>query len=175
MKKVKHSWAWAQGARLPKGCQASALGPEIMRLCKLYKQKLAAEQFLAEATSPASPLHIAFGWDDAVAAHQNRLTEARHLLRSIQYSIETSDGEIKERSTTIVARVFHAGSYYYAAIKPSEALKEHKMDCKRRAGLVILQLEALQKKCPRFRKLAAVCEAIRQMKKAVGKKARHKK
>ena len=174
-KKVMHSWAWAAGARMPKGCQASVLGPEIMRLLRLYKQRLAAEQFLAEATSSSSPLHIAFGWDDAVAAHQNRLTEARHLLRSIQYSIETSDGEIKERSTTIVARVFHAGSYYYAAVKPSEILKEHKMDCKRRAELVILQMKVLQKKCPKFRKLAIIGEAIRQMKKVVGKKTRRTK
>ena len=147
-----------------KGCNASELGPEIMRLLKLYKQRLTADQLLAEATGTSSPLHVAFGWDDAEAAHQYRLVEARHLLRSIQYAFETSDGEIKERSTTIIARVLRAGSYYYATVKPSEIVKEHKLDCKRLAELAIRQLEVLQKKCPSFGKLAVVGEAIRQLK-----------
>jgi hypothetical protein len=163
VKKVRYTWAWAEGARMRAGCRASELGPEIMRLLKLYKQKLTAEQLLAEATGLSSPLHAAFGWDDAVAAHQYRLVEARHLLRSIQYAFETPDGEIKGRSTTIIARVIRAGSYYYAAVKPSEIVKEHKLDCKRLAELAIRQLETLQEKCPRFGRLSAVGEAIRQL------------
>jgi len=164
MRKTSYRWAWAEGARMRKGCNASELGPEIMRLLKLYKQRLTADQLLAEATGSSSPLHVAFGWDDAEAAHQYRLVEARHLLRSIQYAFETSDGEIKERSTTIIARVLRAGSYYYATVKPSEIVKEHKLDCKRLAELAIRQLEVLQKKCPSFGKLAIVGEAIRQLK-----------
>jgi hypothetical protein len=157
-----------------KGCHASELGPEIMRLLKLYKQKLTADQLLAEATGASSPLHSAFGWDDAEAAHQYRLVEARHLLRSIQYAFETSDGEIKGRSTTIIARVIRAGSYYYATVKPSEIVKEHKEDCQAMCASIILRLERLQKKCPRFRKLAILGEAIRQMKTIGDKKAKRK-
>ena len=44
-----------------------------------------------------------------------------------------------------------------------------------RAELVILQMKVLQKKCPKFRKLAIIGEAIRQMKKVVGKKTRRTK
>ncbi len=163
MRKVRYTWAWAEGSRLPRGHNASELGPEIMRLVKLYRQKLTAEQLLAEATGASSPLHPAFEWDDAKAAYQFRLTEARHLLRSIQYAIETSDGEVKGRSTTIVERVFHSGKYYYAAVKPREVVKEYKMDCDRMAGLAIRHLEILRKKCPRFGRLPILEEAIRQM------------
>ena len=163
MRKVRYTWAWAEGSRLPRGHNASELGPEIMRLVKLYRQKLTAEQLLAEATGASSPLHPAFEWDDAKAAYQFRLTEARHLLRSIQYAIETSDGEVKGRSTTLVERVFHSGKYYYAAVKPREVVKEYKMDCDRMAGLAIRHLEILRKKCPRFGRLPILEEAIRQM------------
>ena len=175
MKKAIYTWAWAEGARMRMGCQASVLGPEIMRLVKLYKRKLTAEQLLAEATGDSSPLHIAFGWDNAVAAHQFRLTEARHLLRSIQYAIETPDGEVKGRSTTIIERVFHSGKYYYAAVEPREVVGEHKMDCDRMAGLAIRHLEILRKKCPRFGRLPILEEAIRQMKETRAKGKRKDK
>jgi hypothetical protein len=41
---------------------------------------------VAEAVSPASPLHPYFEWDDTLAGHQYRLAQARHLIRvMVQY------------------------------------------------------------------------------------------
>ena len=160
MKRVSHSWTWAHGARIPKGCSASELGSEIMRLLKFYLQKLTAEQFLAEASGLSSPLRKAFEWDEKEAAHQYRLTQARHLLRSISYVINTRDGEVEGRSTTITEQAFHTGRYYYSAVMPRTILKEAELDCWAMADRVIRQLEAFQKKCPKMGKLPAIAEAI---------------
>lgn len=163
MKRVSHSWAWVQGARIPKGCPASELGPEIMRLLKLYRQKLTADQFLAEGSGLSSPLHKTFEWDAEKAAHQYRLIQARHLLRSISYAIDTRDGEVKGRSTTITERVFHTGRYYYSAVTPRAILKEAELDCWAMADRVVRQLKIFQKRCPKMGKLPGIFEAITQI------------
>jgi hypothetical protein len=41
------------------------------------------------ARDPNSPLHSAFTWDDAEAAEQYRLAQARVLLRRVRVEIET--------------------------------------------------------------------------------------
>lgn len=43
--------------------------------------KLTAEVILDAATDPESPLHTHFEWDQAVAAHEYRLVQARELVR----------------------------------------------------------------------------------------------
>lgn len=52
-----------------------------------------SEQIVSLAKSRSCPLHKYFEWDDAIAGHAYRLTQARHLVLSIQ--IESVDtGEI---------------------------------------------------------------------------------
>lgn len=59
--------------------------PTVTLLHGLYERdgKLTAESVLTEATDPASPLHGRFEWDDTVAAHAYRLSQARHLCRAL--------------------------------------------------------------------------------------------
>lgn len=52
----------------------------------IYERRghLTADDVVSEAAPPESPLHSHFEWNDAVAGHQYRLEQARHLIRSVQ-------------------------------------------------------------------------------------------
>ena len=71
-------FSWTDGARISIDPQAA--GEEIERL-----RLESAEALLAAAKPRSSSLHDAFDWDDKSAAHQNRLSTARLLLRSLRY------------------------------------------------------------------------------------------
>jgi hypothetical protein len=49
--------------------------------------KLSPEQVVTEASKAGSPLHDCFEWDDSVAGHKYRLSQARDLIRSVQVVI----------------------------------------------------------------------------------------
>lgn len=55
-----------------------------------------AEIVAAAAEDSSSSLHDAFEWDDDVAAHQYRLTQARKILRSLRVVIEVEEAEEEE-------------------------------------------------------------------------------
>ena len=164
-KRVSYTFAWAVGSRIATRLSPKVFGPAIMKYLKLYKQKLAAEKLLEEATSEGNVLHDAFNWDDSSAAHQYRLSQARHLLRSLDYRFESPDGETSGRATTIGERNLQPGKYFYSALKPADVLKEVEEDCGRTAIRLADRLEHLLKRCPKARKrLAKVLEpAIKKM------------
>lgn len=64
-----------------------------VRLLEIYDRdgKLTAEQVLADATQPDSPLHSEFEWDDVQAAYQYRLEQARLLVRCAEVKIMERD------------------------------------------------------------------------------------
>jgi hypothetical protein len=151
-KRVRYSFAWAVGSRIATRLSPKVFGPVLVKYMKLYKQKLAAEKLLEEATPPNSRLHIAFNWDDVSAAHQHRLDQARHLLRSLDYRFKTPDGEICGRATTISERNLQPGKYFYSILKPSDVLQEAEEGCGRAVSQLADRLEHLLKKCPKARK-----------------------
>jgi len=51
---------------------------------------LTPEAVLADAVDPSSPLHGEFEWDDAKAAHEQRLDRARAVIRSVRVVIHDS-------------------------------------------------------------------------------------
>lgn len=57
---------------------------EIERIRVMHGGILQAEDVLEEAKNPASPLHPMFEWDNAAAAHQYRLDQARALIREVR-------------------------------------------------------------------------------------------
>ena len=167
-KRIPHSFAWATGSRIAARLSPKVFGPIIVRYLKLYKQRLAAEKLLEEATPEGSCLHVAFDWDDSSAAHQHRLFQARHLLRSLDYRFETPDGEMRGRATTISERNLSPGKYFYSVLRPSEVLKEAEESCDRAVDRLADQLERLMKRCPRVRKALPILGlAIEQMRAAL--------
>ena len=53
----------------------------LLALAELHQGRVTPEIVVEAARDPASPLHSAFTWDDAQAAHEHRLAQARVLLR----------------------------------------------------------------------------------------------
>ena len=167
-KRIPHSFAWATGSRIAARLPPKVFGPIIVRYLKLYKQRLAAEKLLEEASPEGSLLHVAFDWDDVSAAHQHRLFQARHLLRSLDYRFETPDGEMRGRATTISERNLSPGKYFYSVLRPSEVLKDAEESCDRAVDRLADQLERLMKRCPRVRKALPILGlAIEQMRAAL--------
>lgn len=52
-----------------------------------------AAELVREASSPKSPAHKHFEWDDEKAAHRYRVDQARHYIRSIEVVVESIDSE----------------------------------------------------------------------------------
>lgn len=75
----------------------AALEDELKRIAEQASGLLTPDAVVAAAKDPANPLHEEFEWDDAVAAHKHRLSQARHLIRSVR---------IVEREERITLRVW---------------------------------------------------------------------
>jgi hypothetical protein len=54
---------------------------ELEQLTKRHKGILRPYDIVEFAADPSTALHAKFEWDDEVAAHEHRLTQARHLIR----------------------------------------------------------------------------------------------
>jgi hypothetical protein len=167
---VPYSFAWKSGSRFSSKLSPQRYGPLLMRCLKLYKQRLAAEKLLAEATPVNSVLHDAFSWDDASAAHQHRLAQARHLLRSLDYVFDAPDGELKGRATTITARNLEPGKYFYSILQPADVLRAAEQECGKSVEAIVKQLEHLLERCPQLLQgCTHLRTAIEQMKSVLPK------
>ena len=73
---------------------AEVIGEELDLIQKVDK-KIVPERVVEVAQNETSRLHKYFNWDDEDAAHQYRLEQARHLIRSItvEYIVEKENKE----------------------------------------------------------------------------------
>lgn len=85
-------YLWSKGSRLSGDPQL--VGERIAQIIQTHGGKVEAADILKDAQKKSSPLHDYFEWDDAVAAHEYRLTQAREILRSIK--VEITDAETQE-------------------------------------------------------------------------------
>lgn len=77
------------------GCTAQVAGEELERIRVKYNGRLISANVLAEAKDQKSPLHKAFEWDNAKAAHLWRLNQAGDLIRNIVVVNKDPDGQEK--------------------------------------------------------------------------------
>jgi hypothetical protein len=63
-------------------------------MAKTNNGRIAAEDLVKAAEDPESPLHGYFDWDDASAAHQHRLEQARRLIASVKYEVVVNSHKI---------------------------------------------------------------------------------
>lgn len=66
-----------------------AIEARINQLAKMAGGRITPEIVFSDATSPDSPLHDCFEWDDGKAAYQHRLEQARALIRSVKIMVTT--------------------------------------------------------------------------------------
>ncbi|MEN0652374.1 MULTISPECIES: hypothetical protein [Hyphobacterium] len=84
-------YAWKPESRITLDAQAA--GEEIERIRVARNGRLTSEAVVEEAKDEASPLHPAFEWDNDRAAHQYRVTQAAHLIRSITLVADSRPGQ----------------------------------------------------------------------------------
>lgn len=76
--------------------QAERYGQRLSVLVEENNGALTPEQVVEDAKEPTSPLHDYFMWDNAKAAAQWRLDQARYLMRSITVVIKREDTKEEE-------------------------------------------------------------------------------
>ena len=81
--KLTHEFAARPGSRL-KDKDVKRIAPRLEKLIHAHGERLKAEDVLADAKDPKSPLHQYFEWDDAQAGEAWRLSQARMILNSIR-------------------------------------------------------------------------------------------
>lgn len=64
---------------------------ERLRQLEKSNGRLEPEDVIKDARDPASPLHSYFEWNDAEAARQHRLIQARELIRSVKIEVVVRD------------------------------------------------------------------------------------
>ncbi len=66
------------------------IAAELQRISEQHHGRLTPEAVVNEARDPASDLHNCFEWDDATAADQHRLNQARELIRGVKVTVVTT-------------------------------------------------------------------------------------
>jgi hypothetical protein len=74
---------------------ADAVVGELERI-RSATGSIRAETVLESAAGEASPLHVYFEWDDARAAHEQRLETARRLIRAVVSAVPPGTDEVSK-------------------------------------------------------------------------------
>ncbi len=82
-----------------KGADADVIGEHIESLAQ--NGIITPADLVEDAKKKSSPLHECFEWDDTTAAKAHRVSQAAHLLRCIEVTVERED------ETSFVVRAFH--------------------------------------------------------------------
>lgn len=94
-------YGFREGTRLPKAVDPQKVGPVLANFER--KGTLTAENVVESARPEKSPMHAAFTWDDAGAAQERRLDQARYLIGSVRVIIK--EGNLSPEKETVKA--FH--------------------------------------------------------------------
>ena len=90
-------YSWRPGVPLPKS-KAPIVGAELARIQNdIGADSLRPEDVLDSARRESSPLHSMFEWNDTIAAHEHRLSQARGILRYIVVTVDDSTDAIPVR------------------------------------------------------------------------------
>lgn len=81
-----------KGSRIS-GVAVAAARQELLRI-RQDRGDITPEIVVEEAASEDSPIHAAFEWDDEDAAHEHRLSQARHLVKSVRLVVDDAKNTI---------------------------------------------------------------------------------
>lgn len=99
--------------RMGKGLDPSAVGTALEQIRTTHAGHLLPEDVVTEAADDKSPLHAAFTWDDAKAAHEFRLREARFLIRNVLVAASEDETPTPAYYNVSVKRTDDESDRYY--------------------------------------------------------------
>ena len=87
-------YAYKSGARLQKRLPAKLVGEELETIRLAHGGRLLPRSVVDESAPEDAPLHPLFEWNDAKAADEYRLDQARHVIRAVtvKYRENEDDG-----------------------------------------------------------------------------------
>ena len=132
---------------------------ERLEALKQKHGELTAELVLEDAQKPSSPLHSAFEWSNAAAAHQHRLTQARYILRQIVV-VEVIESP---KTTTVIRGFVPVNSTVTPGKKMFVGITEAMSDIDMRKQVLKRALKELQQWKARyqtFKEFAKIFEAM---------------
>lgn len=88
-----------------------ALSAELLRIGKGHGGFVRPSDVVREASSSRSALHGFFEWDDAVAAAEYRLEQARYLIRRVSVTVMHGDEPVSIRAFVSLRSDRGDGSY----------------------------------------------------------------
>jgi len=139
--------------------KAREYGPEL-ELIRQTNGGLVPEMVVEVARDPSNPLHSAFEWDDAKAAHLGRLEQASYLIRHVvvRHIKGTQDGP---KEVHVEVRAFH--NVIQDGERAYQNLEDIKNDPDLRKQLVIQafnELKSWERRHKQYGELKRVCRFL---------------
>jgi hypothetical protein len=148
---------------------ANVIASEFKKLRKKNGGLLTPKIIVEEASSPSSPLHKFFEWDDDAAAQKYRLTQARGLIYSVKVHIV--EDPVPARTVTAFVRVETAKGPSYTEIR--DAMKDDSFRSVRIAR-ALQELKRVQQKYKDVVELDSIFQAINDAVEALTKPKKKK-
>lgn len=144
-------YKWKVGSRLSADAQSTG---ERLEELRQQHNGLTPEIVLDDAQRTRSPLHKLFEWDDATAAAQQRLNQARYILRSITVVRVDEEGPSEVRAFVVIHEEDGGGQHYEAtevALATATGRRQVLEQAQR-------ELQQLRNRYRDYRELAAIFE-----------------
>lgn len=154
-------YRWRNGAHQKIDAQVAGERLEDLRV---ENDGLTARVVLDDAKSESSPLHEAFEWDDARAADEYRLEQARDLMASVTVVVHDHDEREQETRAFVVVTVNETRTVYTSVLVAMG-------DPSLRAQVIeraVRELGAWQRKYRELTELADLFRAIESQRSALG-------
>jgi len=149
---ITYAWKEGRGFKVP----AQVVGEELEKIEQRYGQ-IDAKHVVTVAANPTSPLHNFFEWNDAKAATQYRLDQARGIIQCV---IIKAIGDKEQRPVRAFVNISVEAGRQYNSITTVMSDKE------KRARLIAQaksELEDWRERYNDLREFSEVFEAIRQL------------
>lgn len=160
-KKPEFQWVKEARSRYIRRVSPQVVGERLAYL-KRKHGKVTPRVLCDDASRPRSPIRPCFEWDEAEAADQRRMEQARYLLRSITVvSARIVKGAPKEptRAWVAVRSEENPEEQEYCYIGSVLATPERRKELVAKAKR---DLESWLRKYKQLKELAALCSAIRK-------------
>jgi hypothetical protein len=148
-------YQWRSGTRLKLDAQAA--GERTEKIRQKAGNAFSPALLVADARRPTSPLHPGFEWDDAKAAEDHRLNQARYILRQLAVVTTSEKGETVLVHAFVSIMNHEDESRLYTSVQHAMAdpeLREQLLEQVRR------EARDFRRRLSDFEEFATVCEAL---------------
>lgn len=165
-------YQFKKGSRFNKAQRAlvNDVGKELEDI-KRGKGDIPAAEIVRRARRKSNPMHAFFTWNNSDAAHEHRLSQARHLSRSIEITIHYKVGK---KTKPVIVRAFYTENPTSQG-GPYSPMIEILKDSSRRARMVSIALQEAEQWRDRWAHLEDLRIIFDAIDRAKARKARSKK